>query len=271
MSLFVVISLAGCSTENFDDSANNGANNSLENLATETVTRGDITQVVSLNSSISASPKVLITAPSSGVVSLNGNEIVPSKEVKKGTPLFHINGNAYLAQYDFVVDELPVINGSTVPKGLPVIKGAYQGFAQTATLPPEAAYRILDSNITIRALIINGPGPFDCEPVQIASSGSDSDTKKSTISCLIPKDIVAYDGLAGIMAVKSMEKKNVLLLPCSAVSGSFQSGEVFAVVDKKQEKREVKLGISNGTLIEITGGLNEGDVVSAVPPKIGQG
>ncbi len=69
------------------------------------------------------------------------------------------------------------------------------------------------------------------------------------------------------MTIKSKEAKNVLLLPCSAVSGSFQSGEVFAVINKEVVAKEVKLGINNGSFIEITSGLGEGDIVPSRSPK----
>jgi hypothetical protein len=235
---------------------------------TETVTRGDIAQVLTLPTTLGATPRILVTAEAGGKITIDG-QVQPGKEMKKGDLLYTVNDTQYAARYDFVVDELAVLNGSVVAKGLPVIKGRYQGFAETAVLPPESAYRILGSDISIKALITNGPGPFECIPVQ-PWLGDGSAAKGTSISCLIPKETVAYDGLLGTMAIKSAEAKKVLLLPCSAVNGSFQSGEVSFVKDGQITVKEVKLGISDGSFIEITEGLNEGGQVLADAPKIGQ-
>ncbi|MDR2083270.1 MAG: hypothetical protein LBP35_06760 [Candidatus Ancillula trichonymphae] len=265
-SLLAVTSLiVGCST----NSSSIHTDIKPEGSKTETVTKGDITQIISLSSSMTAMPKVPIAAPSSGIISFDDGQISVGRGIKKDSLMFTINDTQYYAQYDFIVDELMVVNNSSVAKGLPVIKGTYQGFAETALLSPEAGYRILGSDVSIRAPITNGPGPFNCEPVQ-TSTDSNSETKNASISCLIPNDIVVYNGLSGTMAIKSKEAKNVLLLPCSAVSGSFQSGGVFAVINKEVVAKEVKLGISDGSFIEITSGLGERDIVLADPPGIGQ-
>lgn len=113
--------------------------------------------------------------------------------------MFAINDTQYYAQYDFIVDELMVVNNSSVAKGsAKLLREHTKDSPRQRYCHQKQAivYLIVDnSDVSIRALITNGPGPFNCEPIHIY--GWYSETKNASISCLIPNDIVAYNGLSG--------------------------------------------------------------------------
>jgi len=61
-----------------------------------------------------------------------------------------------------------------------------------------------------------------------------------------------------------MEKSRVLMLPSWAVKGAEKtriSATVVSKKDKKSQKREIFLGASDGTQVEVLKGINEGDAV----------
>lgn len=90
----------------------------------------------------------------------------------------------------------------------------------------------------------------------------------------IENDVVIYDvmvevprvppywssGMTANVEFTIAEKTGVLLIPRSALSGSPGKQHVF-VLEKEGVSRPVQTGISNGRMIEVTGGLGEGETV----------
>jgi HlyD family secretion protein len=64
------------------------------------------------------------------------------------------------------------------------------------------------------------------------------------------------------------EKKGVLLVPARAVLGIGTGRYCFVKTDKELVEREVVTGASDGANVEITAGLQEGDVVLADPSAV---
>jgi hypothetical protein len=78
--------------------------------------------------------------------------------------------------------------------------------------------------------------------------------------------------MTAILAVTTARALNVLVLPVQAVAGSSQNGKVRLVLaNGATEDREVSLGITDGSLIEIKTGLKEGDVVQVPGPFLSGG
>jgi membrane fusion protein, macrolide-specific efflux system len=68
------------------------------------------------------------------------------------------------------------------------------------------------------------------------------------------------------------EKKNVLMLPAWAVKGAEKtkiSAKVFDKANKKPAPRDIMLGASDGTQVEVLSGLKEGDMVMVEGLKLG--
>jgi RND family efflux transporter MFP subunit len=72
-------------------------------------------------------------------------------------------------------------------------------------------------------------------------------------------------GMFAKVTIPVQVHENVILIPRSAViEGSLEdTGTVFVVEDAKSKRREVKFGLSKENVIEVTGGLTQGELVVA--------
>lgn len=78
-----------------------------------------------------------------------------------------------------------------------------------------------------------------------------------------PNNILRISMTAQVYIVLA-EAKDVLYIPTIAIKGNLNSGDkttVYVLKDKTPEAREVTLGINDGTNVEITAGLQAGEVV----------
>ncbi|WP_346148868.1 hypothetical protein, partial [Kitasatospora cinereorecta] len=241
---------------------------------TTEVVRGDVTQIVTLDATIAPLPLLTVGAAGSGPV--RHADLAAGTAVRAGQELFRTGSAAATAPVGATLTRWLVPDGAEVAAGVPVAELSYPGFGATAVLPPEAAYRILGGTLTARALITSGPGPFDCPIVQApARAGGDQAQPAgapgggAAVVCAVPADVRVFDGLTGTVAVRSAEATGVLLLPKAAVAGSAQRGEVTVVApDGARQVREVGLGISDGSRVEITSGLAEHDRVTGTAPAL---
>jgi multidrug efflux pump subunit AcrA (membrane-fusion protein) len=68
-------------------------------------------------------------------------------------------------------------------------------------------------------------------------------------------------GMGATVGVPLQRKEDVLIIPVMAVQRDDQGPFVFVVNGKKTERRRVELGISDGINIEVTSGLEQGEVL----------
>ncbi len=142
------------------------------------------------------------------------------------------------------------------------------GLEAVAVVPPEVLYRFYDSPRSISAKLDRGPGPFDCPLLSLGAADATADDPLSVpveLRCRIPQDVRAFPGVRLKIAVVTGEARNVLVLPVTAVAGESDQGYVTLLSDGEQTRRNVRLGLTDGTNIEIREGLTEGDRV-LVPP-----
>lgn len=90
--------------------------------------------------------------------------------------------------------------------------------------------------------------------------------------CPIPAGQKVFPGLQVSMDIVAGSVKGVLTLPVSAVEGRFDSGFVYVPdADGGQAtKKPVKLGMTDGKIIEILEGLSEADEVLEFVPNTAQ-
>jgi multidrug efflux pump subunit AcrA (membrane-fusion protein) len=89
------------------------------------------------------------------------------------------------------------------------------------------------------------------------------------ITCALPTDIRLFPGLAAIMAVTTAETHGVVAVALEAVAGTADRGTVSVRSASGQfEQREVRLGITDGSYIQITSGLAVGDLVGVPAPAL---
>ncbi len=70
-------------------------------------------------------------------------------------------------------------------------------------------------------------------------------------------------GMGATVGVPLLRKEDVLMIPLMAVLRDEKGAYVFVVNGRKTELRRVELGISDGINIEVTDGLEQGDLVRA--------
>jgi hypothetical protein len=197
------------------------------------------------------------------------------------------------------LSSLGVIPGQDVTIGMVAGQVAPPTFSVSGSLEPAQQYRLLTQPTEASIAITGGPAPFTCTGLRILTplpgstddggsgvgtggatdggggggtgGGSGSGT---TVSCPVPAGVTVFPGLAADMTIAGGKAENVLVVPTTAVRGAAQSGTVWvSAPDGATEERPVGLGLSDGSMVEITGGLAEGEEIlefapgaMAVPP-----
>lgn len=83
-----------------------------------------------------------------------------------------------------------------------------------------------------------------------------------------PADLHLIEGMPGRVALVTAESTGVAL-PIAAVAGISEKGQVYVVAtDGSVKLRDVTLGITDGSYVEITSGLAAGEVVQMPSPSI---
>ena len=149
------------------------------------------------------------------------------------------------------------------------------------------------------------------QPAAVAIPGGggeapqDGGPATGTLSCAIPSGTEVFAGLGATMTVTAGESKNVITVPLSSVKGSVKEGIVWLAGEavpgagavpgaapggpareaqevpareaqevREPEQRRVKLGLNDGSKVEVTSGLAEGEMVlefvpgAAAPPAM---
>lgn len=171
-----------------------------------------------------------------------------------------------------------VLVGQTVGIGTVIAQVAPATFSVTATLSPELQYRLTTQPTEAEVVIAGGPAPFTCTGLTISTSvpgsgsGSGDDggsppASGTSVRCAVPGDVRVFPGLTAKLTIAGGIAENVLVVPTTAVEGGSGSGVVYLVgADGETEPREVTLGLSDGTTVEVTGGIEEGDLILQFVP-----
>lgn len=153
-------------------------------------------------------------------------------------------------------------------------------FNVTASLAPEQQYRLTTQPTEAQVTITGGPAPFTCTGLTITAAaapttgdptspdGGGGSTSVASVRCAVPADVRVFAGLAAKLTIAGGVAENVLVVPTTAVEGGSGTGIVYvpAAGGGEPEQREVTLGISDGTMVEVTGGLEAGDEILQFVP-----
>ncbi|WP_053202364.1 hypothetical protein [Jiangella muralis] len=192
------------------------------------------------------------------------------------------------------VGEFDVLKGETVAVGDAVGTISTGGFTVSGSLSAEQQYRLVSGPTSAEVQARGGPAPFACtdlrtgrsaggggdggsesgggdeagaapdDPIAPDQSGGGSST---AISCTVPPDVTVFDGLAATMVIEAGRAENVVVVPVTAVEGSFEAGNVWkAGPDGEPVETPVTLGLTDGELVEIREGLAEGESVLEFVP-----
>jgi len=151
-----------------------------------------------------------------------------------------------------------------------------------APLSADQMYRLQEAPSTATVTIKNGPAPFECTDVTLVSPTSKTqDTKNSGASensaaastdlkarCAIPSDQTVFAGLQVNLEMTTGSATGLLAVPVSAVEGRYQTGTVYLPTSDpaNPEKRSVTLGLTDGKMVEVKEGLEEGEEILEFTP-----
>ncbi|MFC8191904.1 hypothetical protein ACFUMH_09605 [Cellulomonas sp. NPDC057328] len=226
-----------------------------------------------LNGVTVAQPDVTIRAGGAGPLDVQAEE---GKSVAAGQVLASIGSVPLVAPAAGVVTRWHVPDEVTVPADLPVADLRYTGFGIDVSIPAEHAYRLYSVPAKGTTNVTGGPGGLPCDVVPAPAAHSAGGTTEGSLAeagarfvCLLPGDAQVMGGLEAKVGLETARAEGVLTLPVEAVSGVTGSGVVTRIEGTRHSRVTVELGVSDGHLVEVRSGLDEGDVVLAYAPGLG--
>jgi Membrane-fusion protein len=94
----------------------------------------------------------------------------------------------------------------------------------------------------------------------VSSDGSTS------VVCAVPTDQQVFAGLKATLGVQAGSATDALVVPTTAVKGGSGTGVVWVDVDGEPEERTIELGVTDGSLVQVVSGLEEGDTIRQFVP-----
>lgn len=165
-------------------------------------------------------------------------------------------------------------------------------FKAVAPINAKEIYKLYTRPKSIKLAIDHGPSPFSCKLLSYGAEpgagsprgggdsgggpggpdgggpGGDSSDSGVQVSCRVPRRHKVFAGVRGKMSIITDSVARATVVPLSAVLGESQTGQVTVVTkDGKHEIRKVKLGINDGTQIQIVDGLEPGEKILDRAPK----
>ena len=216
------------------------------------------------------------TEPQEPKTDAEGNTVASSDKVTWGTVYAPVSGKV---TYN-------VIENQDTTTGMVVASVTPQTYSATGDITAAQQYRLTNAPAAATISTTDGPAPFSCTDLKIGTkentsttTGQDGSTTTSTgdgtkveVRCSVPPEQQVFAGLKITIGIDAGSATGAVLVPVTAVEGSVTTGNVWVVTDpdnpKDAEKREVSLGINDGTNIQITNGLAEGEtILQYVPGK----
>jgi multidrug efflux pump subunit AcrA (membrane-fusion protein) len=213
--------------------------------------------------------------------------VAAGQHVDEGTELAQIRGmnddgtnrwSILRAPISGTLTSFELLVGQQVGLGDALAQVSPGTFSVTATLAPEQQYRLLQKPTEAEVAINGGPAPFTCTGLVITTgtTGSNGDgggggggeaTSGTVVRCAVPTDVQVFAGLTAKVTIAGGLAENVLTLPATAVEGAAGTGVVYLLgSDGETVETPVTLGLSDGITVEITGGVEEGDLVLQFVP-----
>jgi membrane fusion protein, multidrug efflux system len=269
------------------------------------VSRGSITNTVSVTGTVVADPAVPVRATAAGTVrrllvaegatvtagqalleiryeeeldpvvgtDAEGNPTSTPRPPRVRTVTVPAPAAGKLGTLDVLVNQIVAVGdevGAISPSTLSV----------TATLTQAQQFRLLAPPATAEVQVQGGPAPFTCTGLTLGAPQTSDDDEPSagppvegapgggtTARCAVPAGVTVFAGMGATVRVQAGTAEDVLVVPVTAVQGSVQTGRVWVVAeDGTQEERAVGLGLSDGDMIEVREGLTEGEQVLQFVP-----
>ena len=183
---------------------------------------------------------------------------------------------------------LPTLKDQEVTVGGEIATVSPGTLSVSGTLTPDQQYRLVGAPQQASVTLNGGPAPFECTGLHVGAapqtgtgtSGAPADPgaggsapSSGTVSCAIPADVTAFAGLGATVEITNGSAQDVVVVPISAVQGTIQNGNVWVVAaDGSNARKPIKLGLTDGKVVQVTEGLAKGDtVLEFIPVPGGQG
>lgn len=204
------------------------------------------------------------------------------EEPSKPRPSFH----NVLAARDGKVASYAKSLTDPVTKGDVVATVRRDTFKASGSIAAVDQYRLLDPPRSATVSIPDGPAPFKCGDLTIGATSTEAPVNDemmdeemmeggggaggegggASVTCVVPEDVRVFDQLEMTMSIDVGRAEDVLVVPVTAVRGLIGKGSVWIVTDGEPVERKVKLGVSDGQLVEVRKGLAEGDEIMEFVP-----
>jgi multidrug efflux pump subunit AcrA (membrane-fusion protein) len=190
--------------------------------------------------------------------------------VSAGQKLFTIRQEDPRKDIDVLAPEAGDVSDIALVKGQPTSVGT-EIFSLTparyhllATVDPVQLYRLVNAPTEGTVTITGGPAPFACTGVRVQVTAEGT----ASVRCAIPAGQTVFAGLPATMDLALGQVEDALVIPVTAVQGGAGSGNVWvdAADGAEPEERAVKLGVNDGTIVEVTEGLEEGESIRQFVP-----
>lgn len=202
------------------------------------------------------------------------------------------------APADGTIRDLSALKGQTIAIGDTVASVSPGTYAIVAALTPEQQLQLLDRQISASASLPDSADPVPCQAPSVKenastaqgsataaatpaadaagtggsdTSGGDQQASSSAASlrCPVPAGTKIVPGLTVKVAVDLGTASGVLTLPTTAVEGTGTAGTVYTLGDDgKPAAKKVTLGKRGDDVVEVTGGVSEGEKILRYVPGV---
>lgn len=268
--LLLVGSVVGCS------SASTTADPAGPAVSTVVAERRDITPIVTVDGAIGHLDQAVLSVSGRGRVQRAKNYRKGSlRNLPIGTTVGTVAGQAVQLPTSAIDGKWLVADDAEVGRGYPVFSYRPSALAVIANIPSPGALAALTSLPKARAQILGGPAPFDCSLLNVAGvasspSPAEADASESDVplACALPVDVPAVSGAPAVLALRTSTRRAVLAVPVTAVAGRVDRGAVTLVESHDVKEVSVRLGVTDGSYVEVLDGLQPGATIAADAPNL---
>lgn len=234
------------------------------------VSRGDVVNALSLTGTVARDEPYALKAEVDGTVT--EVKVGDGQSVASGQVLFTVKRADDSRLVDVTAPEagdlskLAVVRGQSASIGTELASLTPARYHVLATVQPVQLYRLLNAPSEATVTITGGPAPFTCTgvAVQVAENNATS------VRCAVPREATVFAGLPATVDLTIGRVTGVLTVPTTAVKGGAGSGVVWVDTGDgaAPSERTVSLGVNDGTSVEVTSGLAEGDMIRQFAPGV---
>ena len=240
---------------------------SIVSSPTAPVERGAITDELEIAGTVARDDAVTVRSTVDGTVT--DVRVAQGQSVTAGQVLFVVKQFEPVRSIEITAPEageltaFSIVKGQGTSIGAEVASLAPTRFHVLGTVEPVLLYRLINAPSEAQLTIAGGPAPFTCTgmAVRVSEDGTTS------VACAIPGDQRVFPGLQATLAVRVGAADDVLTVPTTAVMGGSGTGTVWVETDGELLERTIELGITDGTLIEVRSGLEEGELIRQFAPS----